>query len=91
MEEQKTAKDDLFVEAKDEFDVTLDRRMTLDEMQDQVDRLKQNGKEPEKVLPKRTPRLLRNVITGVEWPYSPEIANNPDLEVLEWEPADGDG
>tara|TARA_A100000172_G_scaffold57130_1_gene36982 strand:+ start:469 stop:744 length:276 start_codon:yes stop_codon:yes gene_type:complete len=90
MQEQTTAKDDLYIEARDEFDVTLDRRMTLDEMQDQVDRLKENGKDPVKVLPKRTPKLLRNVVTGVEWPYCPEIAGNADLEVIEWESADGD-
>ena len=90
MEEAKTAKDDLYIEAKEEFDVTLDRRKTLEEMQDQVDRLRKNGKEPEKVLPTRIPKTLRNIITGVEWPYSEGFAKNPDLEVIEWESADGD-
>ena len=50
MEEARTVKDDLYIEAKEQFDVTLDRRMTLDAMQDQVDRLRKNGKEPEKVF-----------------------------------------
>ena len=89
METASTAKDDLYIESKEEFDVTLDRRMTLDALQDQVDRLRKNGKEPEKVLPKRIPKTLRNIVTGVEWPYSEGFANNPDLEVIEWEPADG--
>lgn len=89
MELAKTAKDDLYIEAKEEFDVTLDRRMTLDQMKDQMDRLQKNGKEPKKVLPQRIPKTLRNVVTGVEWPYSEGFANNPDLEVIEWEPLDG--
>lgn len=89
MEDAKTEKDDLYIEAKEKFDVTLDRRATLAELQDQVDRLRKNGKQPEKVLPARMPKKLRNVITGNVFDYDPLFAKNPDLEVIEWEVADG--
>ena len=89
MEEAKTEKDDLYIEAKEEFSVTLDRRATLAELQDQVDRLRKNGKQPEKVLPARMPKKLRNVVTGNVFEYDPLFAKNPDLEVIEWEVADG--
>lgn len=89
MEEAKTEKDDLYIEAKEEFSVTLDRRATLAELQDQVDRLRKNGKQPEKVLPARMPKKLRNIVTGNIFDYDPLFAKNPDLEVIEWEVADG--
>lgn len=89
MEDAKTEKDDLYIEAKEQFDVTLDRRATLAELQDQVDRLRKNGKQPDKVLPARMPKKLRNVITGNVFDYDPLFAKNPDLEVIEWEVADG--
>lgn len=89
MEEEKTEKDDLYIEAKEQFDVTLDRRATLADLQDQVDRLRKNGKKPEKVLPARMPKKLRNVVTGNVFDYDPIFAKNPDLEVIEWEVADG--
>jgi len=89
VEEAKTEKDDLYIEAKEEFNVTLDRRATLADLQDQVDRLRKNGKKPEKVLPARTPKKLRNVVTGNIFDYDPIFAKNPDLEVIEWEVADG--
>ena len=56
MEEAKTAKDDLYIEAKEEFDVTLDRRKTLEEMQDQVDRLRKNGKSRKRFCPQEFPK-----------------------------------
>lgn len=89
MEEAKTEKDDLYIEAKEDFNVTLDRRATLADLQDQVDRLRKNGKQPEKVLPARMPKKLRNVVTGNVFEYDPLFAKNPDLEVIEWEVADG--
>lgn len=89
MEVAKTEKDDLYIEAKEVFNVTLDRRQTLADLQDQVDRLRKNGKQPEKVLPERMPKKLRNVVTGNVFDYDPIFAKNPDLEVIEWEVADG--
>lgn len=89
MEEGKTEKDDLYIEAKEKFNVTLDRRTTLADLRDQVDRLRRNGKQPEKVLPQRRPKTVKNVITGNEFPYDDAFAKNPDLEVIEWEVADG--
>lgn len=89
MEDAKTEKDDLYIEAKEKFDVTLDRRATLADLQDQMDRLRKNGKQPEEVLPARVPKRLRNVVTGNIFEYDPIFAKNPDLEVIEWEVADG--
>ena len=90
MEETKTVKDDLYIEGKEEFGVTLDRRSTLADLQDQMDRLRKNGKQPEKVLHARVPKKLRNVVTGNVFDYDPLFAKNPDLEVIEWETIDGD-
>ncbi|HAW74127.1 MAG TPA: hypothetical protein DCW74_00145 [Alteromonas australica] len=90
MEDNKTAKDNLYIEAKEEFNVKLDRRSTLADLQDQMDRLRKNGKQPEKVLPARVPKKLRNVVTGNLFDYDPLFAKNPDLEIVEWETADGD-
>ena len=41
-----TEKDDLYEEAKNQFGVTLDRRMKLSDLQDQVARLAENKKNP---------------------------------------------
>lgn len=90
MEDAKTEKDDLYIEAKEEFSVTLDRRATLADLQDQMDRLRKNGKQPEKVLPARMPKKLRNVVTGNVFDYDPIFAKNSDLEIVEWETLDGD-
>jgi len=89
VEDTNTEKDDLYIEAKEEFNVTLDRRATLADLQDQVDRLRKNGKQPEKVLPARMPKTLRNVVTGNTFEYDAIFAKNPDLEVIEWETVDG--
>lgn len=89
MESASTEKDDLYIEAKEKFGVTLDRRTTLADLRDQMDRIRKNGKEPEKVLPQRTPKKLRNVITGNIFDFDPLFAKNPDLEVIEWEVANG--
>ena len=90
MEEAKTEKDDLYIEAKEEFDVTLDRRATSAELQDQVEGLRRNGKQPEKVLPAKVPKTVRNIVTGNTFSYDPLFAKNPNLEVIEWETVDGD-
>jgi hypothetical protein len=89
VESASTEKDDLYIEAKEQFGVTLDRRTTLADLRDQMDRIRKNGKEPEKVLPQRTPKKLRNVITGNIFDFDPLFAKNPDLEVIEWEVANG--
>jgi hypothetical protein len=89
VESASTEKDDLYIEAKEKFGVTLDRRTTLADLRDQMDRIRKNGKEPEKVLPQRTPKKLRNVITGNIFDFDPLFAKNPDLEVIEWEVANG--
>jgi len=89
VEEAKTEKDDLYIEAREQFDVTLDRRATLAELQDQMDGLRRNGKQPEEVLPAKVPKKLRNIVTGNIFDYDPLFAKNPNLEVIEWETVDG--
>lgn len=90
---RKTEKDQLFAETQKEFDVKLDRRMKLSDLQDQVERLKaqkilkRDGKDVE--VPKsKTPKTVRNIFTGNLFSYDPIWKGNPDLEVVEWE--DGD-
>lgn len=89
MKEAKTQKDDLYIEAKESFGVTLDRRQTLGDLKDQMDRIRKAGKHPEEVLPKRTPKKLRNIVTGNIFDYDPLLAKNSDLEIIEWETANG--
>lgn len=89
MNEAKTEKDDLYIEAKEAFGITLDRRQTLGDLQDQMDRIRKTGKQPEEVLPARMPKKLRNIVTGNVFDYDPLFAKNPDLEIIEWEVADG--
>ena len=73
MEEAKTTKDDLYIEAKEEFDVTLDRRKTLENAGS-------NGPAPQEWQGAerftRIPKTLRNIIASVEWPYSEGFAKN---------------
>jgi hypothetical protein len=80
-----TTKDELYNKAKKDFDVKLDRRMTLSQLQDQMTRL---GKErdnptPKKIQPK--PVRVRNIVTGNEFDYDPIWKGNPDLQVIEWD------
>ena len=89
------AKDELFEKAKAEFNVKLDRRMKLVDLESQYERLK---KERDKPTPKpklKQPKTVRNVFTGHKFAYSPHFKGLSDLEVIEWEEIDieevGDG
>lgn len=86
----KTEKDQIFEEAKEKFDVKLDRRLKLSELQDQLARLEDEKENPVAAPKIRTPKTLRNIFTGNEFSYDPIFGNNPDLEVIEWETEDGD-
>jgi hypothetical protein len=80
-----TTKDELYKKAKKDFDVKLDRRMTLSQLQDQMARLEKERDcpTPEKKEPK--PVRVRNIVTGNEFSYDPIWKGNPDLQVIEWE------
>lgn len=79
-------KDELFKEAQSEFSVKLDRRLSLEQLEDQIARLRQHGKEPAESEKKQpVPKRVRNVITGNIFDYNPIWKGLPDLEVIEWE------
>lgn len=80
-------KDELYKEAMDLFNVKLDRRLKLEELEEQFVRLKNNANEPtvEDETEGRVPRTIRNVITGNTFGFLPNWESNPNLEVIEWE------
>jgi hypothetical protein len=80
-------KDELEKYAKDRFGVEIDKRRRIDDIVAQVESLEKNkGKpaEPDKPAA-RAPKLVRNLFTGVVWPWNPIYKGNADLEVVEWE------
>lgn len=83
----KTRKDEIFVEAKEKYGVKLDRRMSLEVLEEKLDRLANKAKnpEPEKKEVKRVPRKIRNIRTGNTFGILPGWEKNPNLEVIEWE------
>ena len=80
-----TKKDEIFAKAKDDFDVNLDRRLTLKQLEEQVEQLAKNKVNPPVEETALIPKRVRNVITGNEFDYNPIFKNNPDLLVIEWE------
>jgi|TARA_R110002167_G_C12650754_1_gene649144 hypothetical protein len=86
----KTEKDELFTTAKSDFNVTLDRRLKLSELKDQLERLKHSKANPVAAPKIKTPKTVRNIFTGNSFPYTEAFEGLPDLEVTEWEEADGD-
>ena len=85
MAKAKTTKDQIFEDAKEKFDVTLDRRLKLSDLQEQYAKL-ESGKARKRYEPKiRKPKRVRNIFTGNEFDYSEYFKGDPDLEVIEWE------
>ena len=85
----KTTKDEIFAEAKEKFDVELDRRMKLSDLKEQLKKLEE-GQELVAEAPKvRVPKTVRNIFTGNVMAYNEYFAGNPDLEIIEWEDSDG--
>ena len=85
MAKAKTTKDQIFEDAKEKFDVTLDRRLKLSDLQEQYAKL-ESGKARKKSEPKiRKPKRVRNIFSGNEFDYSEYFKGDPDLEVIEWE------
>ena len=85
-----TKKDDLYQEALEQHDVKLDRRLSLDQLQEQVNRLQQAKDNPKAERKAPVPKRVKNVITGNIFEYNELFAGNPDLQVIEWETDDGD-
>jgi hypothetical protein len=84
-----TKKDEIFLKAKEEYDVKLDRRLTLAQLEEQVHRLAEDKANPKPIEKELVPKRVRNVITGNEFDYNPIFKNNPDLLVIEWETDNG--
>lgn len=84
-----TKKDEIFAKAKEDFDVKLDRRLTLAQLEEQVKQLARNKANPPPKEEALVPKRVRNVITGNEFDYNSLFKNNPDLQIIEWESDDG--
>tara|TARA_R110002096_G_scaffold95253_3_gene213718 strand:- start:236 stop:508 length:273 start_codon:yes stop_codon:yes gene_type:complete len=84
-----TKKDEIFAKAKEDFDVKLDRRLTLAQLEEQVKQLARNKANPPPKEEALVPKRVRNVITGNEFDYNSLFKNNPDLQIIEWEKNDG--
>ena len=80
-------KDELYKEAMELFNVKLDRRLKLEELEEQFVRLQNNtvDKAVEEETETRRPRTLRNIVTGNTFGLLPNWESNPNLEVIEWE------
>ncbi len=74
-----TKKDEIFLQAKEDYNVKLDRRLTLAQLEEQVQRLAEDKANPKPVEKELVPKRVRNVITGNEFDYNPIFKNNPDL------------
>ena len=85
----KTKKDEIFDKAKKEHGKTLDRRLTLAQLEEQVTQLARDKKTPPQEEKKLIPKRVKNVITGNIFDYNPIFKNNPDLQEIEWENTDG--
>ena len=85
MTETKTKKDELFDDAQSRFGKKLDRRLTLAQLKDQVERLDQEDQNPTPEVKAPVPLKVKNVITGNIFDYNELFAGNSDLMVIEWE------
>jgi len=86
----KTEKDQIFEEAQEKFDVKLDRRLKLSELQEQLARLENEKANPVAAPKIKKPKTIRNIFTGHTFSYDPIFGDHADLEVIEWETEDGD-
>ena len=90
MKKANTKKDDVFIQAKEDFGVKLDRRLTLSQLEEQLQQLANNKANPQPEQKQLIPKRVKNVITGNEFEYNPIFKNNPDLQIIEWETDNGD-
>ena len=82
-------KDEIFEDAKENFDVELDRRMKLSELKDVWRKLDEGQSLVEDAPKMRVPKTVRNIFTGNVLAYNEFFKGNPDLEIIEWEDSDG--
>ena len=82
-------KDEIFEDAKENFDVELDRRMKLSELKEQWKKLDEGQSLVEDAPKMRVPKTVRNIFTGNVLAYNEFFKGNPDLEIIEWEDSDG--
>ncbi len=80
----------MFIQAKEDFGVKLDRRLTLSQLEEQLQQLAKNKANPQPEQKQLIPKRVKNVITGNEFEYNPIFKNNPDLQIIEWETDNGD-
>jgi len=80
----------VFIQAKEDFGVKLDRRLTLSQLEEQLQQLAKNKANPQPEQKQLIPKRVKNVITGNEFEYNPIFKNNPDLQIIEWETDNGD-
>jgi len=85
-----TNKDEVYEQALNQFGMKLDRRLKLSDLQDQLQRLEKERDDPAPAPKVMRPKTVRNIVTGNVFSYNDLFAGNPDLEVIEWEEADGD-
>jgi len=88
----KTAKDELYETALNDFGVKLDRRQKLSDLEEQVRVMKDTKSNPkaEPVAKERKPKTVKHIVTGNTFCWQPFHKGNADLEVIEWETEDGD-
>lgn len=82
-----TEKDELYDEAMNQFGVKLDRRLKLSELKDQMERMARDKDNPPPAETPKVPLVVRNIMTGNEFPYTEAFAGNADLEVISWQDA----
>jgi len=90
MKKANTKKDEAFYSSQGDFGVKLDRRLTLAQLEEQLQQLAKNKANPQPVEKELVPKRVKNVITGNEFEYNPIFKNNPDLQIIEWETDNGD-
>jgi len=82
-------KDEIFEDAKENFDVELDRRMKLSDLKEQWKKLDEGQTLVEDAPKMRVPKTVKNIFTGNVFAYNEYFKGNPDLEIIEWEDSDG--
>ena len=80
----KTKKDELFDRAQELYGKKLDRRLSLSDLSDQVDRMEAMKDQAPVVKPTLIPAKVPNVITGNIFEYNDLFKGNSDLQVIEW-------
>jgi|TARA_B110000967_G_scaffold150785_1_gene154682 hypothetical protein len=84
----KTKKDELFDRAQELYGKKLDRRLSLSDLSDQVERMEAMKDKAPVIKPTLIPAKVQNVITGNIFEYNDLFKGNSDLQVIEWKELD---